>query len=100
VLIALAALGIALMVMPLAFRMFDRAPKGATMIAEFAPFMTNQRLDGYQREIRQIDAGVQQANTERRRRSRQRAPTREPPSPSDSPAWSSSGAAGARSTPT
>ena len=61
--VALALVGVALIVMPLAFGMFDRAPKGATMIAGFRPYMTTARLDGYRREIRQIDAGVREANT-------------------------------------
>jgi hypothetical protein len=52
------AVGLALIVMPVTFNMFERAPKGATMIAEFRPFMKTDRLDGYQHEIRQINAAV------------------------------------------
>ena len=59
----LAIIGVALIVLPLAFGMFTRAPQGADMIAGFRPYMTSARLDGYQREIRQIDAGVHDANT-------------------------------------
>ena len=55
---ALAVLGAALVAMPFAFQMFDRAPKGAQMIASFRPYMTAARLDGYQLELREIDAGV------------------------------------------
>src|SRR5580698_10067692 len=51
-----AVLGFGLAVAPLAFNMFSRAPKGAVMLAEFKPFMTNQRLDGFQTEMRQINA--------------------------------------------
>jgi hypothetical protein len=57
---AVAAVGIALVVMPLAFGMFTKAPKGAAMIAEFKPFMTAARLDGYQRDLKLINAGVDQ----------------------------------------
>jgi hypothetical protein len=55
-------IGATLIIMPFAFNMFNRAPKGATMLSEFKPFMTTQRLDGFQRDIKQINAGVQQAN--------------------------------------
>jgi hypothetical protein len=58
----LAILGAALIIMPFAFNMFSRAPKGAAMLKEFRPFMTTSRLDGFQEDIRQINAGVQQAN--------------------------------------
>jgi hypothetical protein len=58
----LAVIGAALIIMPLAFNMFNRAPKGATMLSEFKPFMTTTRLDGFQQDIKQINAGVQQAN--------------------------------------
>jgi hypothetical protein len=60
----LAVLGIALIVMPLAFNMFSRAPKGADMLKQFKPFMTTTRLNGFQSDIRQIDAGVRGANRE------------------------------------
>jgi len=60
-LVVLAVLGIALIVMPAAFGMFARAPKGAVMLTEFRPFMTTSRLDGFQRDIKQINAGVQQS---------------------------------------
>jgi hypothetical protein len=62
-LIALAALGAGLIAAPAIFQMFDRAPKGATMIKEFAPYMTTARLDGYQRDLRDIDAGVREGDT-------------------------------------
>jgi hypothetical protein len=56
-------LGLALIAAPFAFNMFARAPKGAVMISGFRPFMTSARLDGYQAELRQINAGTRQANT-------------------------------------
>src|SRR5690348_4963824 len=61
-LVALVVLGLALAAAPLAFQMFTRAPKGAEMLADFKPFMTAQRLDGYQREIAQIDAAVHEVD--------------------------------------
>jgi hypothetical protein len=58
----LAFLGVALVIMPLAFNMFSRAPKGAVMLKEFKPFMTTARLNGFQKDIGQINAGVQEAD--------------------------------------
>jgi hypothetical protein len=63
VVIVIAAIGAALVVMPFAFNMFGKTPKGAVMIAEFKPFMTTDRLDGFQTDLRQINAGVQETNT-------------------------------------
>jgi hypothetical protein len=62
-LIAMAAVGIALVVMPLAFGMFGKTPKGAVMIAGFKPYMTTARLSGYQSELQEINAGVHQTDT-------------------------------------
>jgi hypothetical protein len=61
-LVALLVLGIGLALAPVGFRMFERGPKGAQMMDEFAPFMTDARLSGFQRHIRDIDAAVHQAN--------------------------------------
>jgi hypothetical protein len=61
-LVALTIIGIALIAMPGVFQLFDRAPKGATMISAFKPYMTEARLAGYQTELRQIDAGVRESN--------------------------------------
>jgi hypothetical protein len=55
---AIAVLGVVLVAMPVVFQMFDRAPKGATMITSFRPYMTAARLGGYQAELREINAGV------------------------------------------
>src|ERR1700722_2873736 len=63
VLFVLAAIGVALVIMPLAFGMFTKAPKGAVMIAGFKPYMTTARLRGYQAELHQINAGVRQTDT-------------------------------------
>ena len=58
----LALLGVALIIMPLAFNMFSRAPKGAAMLKEFKPFMTTARLNGFQTDMRQINSGVREAD--------------------------------------
>jgi hypothetical protein len=60
--VVLALLGAALIIMPFAFSMFSRAPKGAAMLKEFRPFMTTARLDGFQEDIRQINVGVHETN--------------------------------------
>jgi hypothetical protein len=62
-LVVIAVIGIALAVMPAAFNMFGKTPKGAVMIAGFKPYMTTARLSGYQSELREIDAGVRQTDT-------------------------------------
>ncbi|MEA2189302.1 MAG: hypothetical protein QOK16_4313 [Solirubrobacteraceae bacterium] len=59
---ALALIGLGLAAAPVVFRMFDRAPQGAVMMREFATFMTDARLNGFQRHIRDIDAGVREAD--------------------------------------
>jgi hypothetical protein len=61
-LVALLVLGLALAAAPLAFQMFDRGPKGAEMMVEFKPFMTDARLSGFQRHIANIEAGVREAD--------------------------------------
>jgi len=62
-LIVCAAIGLGLIAAPVVFQMFDRAPQGATMLKAFKPFMTEQRLTGFQNEIAQIDAAVHETNT-------------------------------------
>lgn len=42
--IALAALGVAIVLAPAVFQMFSRAPKGKEMIDEFRPLMTTERV--------------------------------------------------------
>ena len=61
--VALSALGVGLIVMPAVFQLWSRAPKGATMIGQFKPYMTDPRLASYQRDLREIDAGVKEADT-------------------------------------
>ena len=62
-LIVVLLLGLALAAAPLAFNMFSRAPKGAVMLAEFTPFMSSARLDGFQHDIAEIRAAVHEVNT-------------------------------------
>jgi hypothetical protein len=59
----LALVGVGLIAAPFAFDMFERAPKGATMISDFRPYMTAPRLDGFQLDMRQINGGVRQSAT-------------------------------------
>jgi hypothetical protein len=61
-LLALALIGLALAAAPLIFGMFDKGPKGAEMMQEFKPFMTEERLAGFQGHIRSIDAGVKESD--------------------------------------
>jgi hypothetical protein len=62
-LIVLIALGAGLALAPLVFGMFSRAPKGAVMLDEFRPFMTDRRLSRFQVYLREIDAAVQETDT-------------------------------------
>ncbi|HWF14590.1 MAG TPA: hypothetical protein VG244_00270 [Acidimicrobiales bacterium] len=62
-LIVVAVIGVGLAAAPLAFGMFTKGPQGATMIAAFKPYMTAARIDGYQAELREINAGVHQTDT-------------------------------------
>jgi hypothetical protein len=55
--------GVALIALPLVFGMFTKAPKGAVMMAQFKPFMTTARLDGYQHELQEINAGIRQTDS-------------------------------------
>jgi hypothetical protein len=61
--VAIAVIGAALVIMPFAFNMFNKTPKGAVMIAEFKPFMTTARLDGFQLDLKEINAGVRQTDS-------------------------------------
>lgn len=56
-----AVVGVGLIAAPATFRMFDRAPKGAVMIDEFRPFMTEQRITGFGSSLATIDAGLADA---------------------------------------
>lgn len=58
--VALAVLGLGLVLAPAVFGMFQRAPLGAEMIRDFKPFMTEERLAGFQGHLAGIDAAVQE----------------------------------------
>jgi hypothetical protein len=61
--VAAAVIGAALVIVPVAWNMFSKTPKGAVMLSEFHPFMTTARLDGFQSDIRQINAAVEESRT-------------------------------------
>jgi hypothetical protein len=56
----LAVIGIGLILAPVAFGMFTKAPRGASMMTSFAPFMTQHRLDGFQTDMRDVGSAVNQ----------------------------------------
>jgi hypothetical protein len=74
-LVIAAVIGIGLAAAPVAFQMFTRAPKGAVMLQDFKPFMTDQRLDGFQQEIGQIREAVQEVDTKAIPRLRAKRPS-------------------------
>ena len=59
---AVLVVGVGLALAPVAFEMFDRAPKGATMLREFRPFMTERRLDTFLGDMSTIDHAVSEAD--------------------------------------
>jgi hypothetical protein len=61
-LVVLAIIGLGLAGAPVLFKMFERGPQGAQMMEEFQPFMSDARLNGFQRHIREIDAAVHEAD--------------------------------------
>jgi hypothetical protein len=61
--VVVAVVGVGLVAAPFAFEMFSKAPKGAVMLSEFKPYMTTARLDGFQHELVEINAGVHQTDT-------------------------------------
>lgn len=54
--VAMLVLGLGIALAPAVFQMFSRAPKGGTMIDEFRPFMTEQRLGNFVGYMAEIDA--------------------------------------------
>jgi hypothetical protein len=73
--IALVVLGVGLVAAPFAFDMFDRAPKGATMLDDFEPFMTTPKIEAFQADIDEIDAAVTETDGPIRRRLDAAGPT-------------------------
>ena len=64
VLVALIVLGVGLALAPVAFQMFSRAPKGAVMLDDFKPFMTERRLGRFEGYMPEIDGAVGETDTE------------------------------------
>lgn len=60
-LLVVAALGLGLALAPVAFRMFDRAPAGGDMIADFEPYMTSEKLTDFRAQLAVIDAAQREA---------------------------------------
>jgi hypothetical protein len=60
---ATALVGLALIAVPFATSMWDRAPKGAAMITAFAPHMQSAKVAAYQRDLAQLNGGITQAST-------------------------------------
>jgi len=56
----LAVIGIGLILAPVTFGMFSKAPDGASMMTSFSPFMTTHRLDGFQADMQYIGNAVEQ----------------------------------------
>ena len=56
----LAVIGIGMILAPVAFGMFSKAPDGASMMTSFTPFMTSHRLDGFQADMRDVGNAVTQ----------------------------------------
>jgi hypothetical protein len=54
----LAVIGLALILAPITFGMFSKAPRGASMMTSFSPFMTRHRLDGFQADMRDVGNAV------------------------------------------
>jgi hypothetical protein len=55
-LIAATIIGVGLMVAPVVFQMFTRAPLGATMIDDFNPYMTIEKIDEFRGHLGEIGA--------------------------------------------
>ena len=62
-LVAAAVIGLALAAAPMAFQMFDRAPKGGTMIDGFKPYMTDARIERFETDLATIDHAHEEAAT-------------------------------------
>lgn len=58
---AVVVVGLALVAVPFATHMWDRAPQGADLIEAYAPHLEPAKVRAYQRDLRDLDAGVRQA---------------------------------------
>jgi hypothetical protein len=54
-------IGVALVLAPVGFQMFTRAPQGGTMITSFKPYMTEKTIGGFQADLETINAAVEEA---------------------------------------
>jgi hypothetical protein len=64
VLVALVVLGLGVAAAPLIFSMFDRAPKGADMIDEFRPFMTDAQIHEFRGFLSEMGAAAAESKRE------------------------------------
>jgi hypothetical protein len=60
---AVAITGALLVAVPFATHLWERAPRGEALISAYAPYMKPERVAGYQRDLRQLDAGVREATS-------------------------------------
>jgi hypothetical protein len=58
---AVAVTGLALVAVPFAIHLWERAPRGEALVSAYAPYMEPARVASYQRDLRELDAGVRQA---------------------------------------
>ena len=58
---AVAVTGLALVAVPFATHLWERAPRGEALVSAYAPYMGSARVASYQRDLRELDAGVRQA---------------------------------------
>jgi hypothetical protein len=72
----LAVIGIGMILAPVAFGMFTKAPDGASMMTSFSPFMTRHRLDGFQTDMADVGNAVAQGQRAIRVTGRTRAGAR------------------------
>ncbi len=61
--IAVVVLGVGLVLAPVAFQMFDRAPEGGDMLDEFRPYMDEATIGEFQGWMLQIGAAVEEYDT-------------------------------------
>jgi hypothetical protein len=60
---AVAVVGLLLISVPFATGMWDRAPQGAKLVRNYAPYMTAKRVASYQRDLGQLNGAVHEGAT-------------------------------------
>jgi hypothetical protein len=60
-LVVAGVLGVGLVLAPVAFQMFSRAPAGGEMLDDFRPHMTHQRIDSFRDHLDRIGAAEAEA---------------------------------------